>query len=526
MITLNKIRELILKQDLELENMLREYFEQSTGNNVLNIQEYKEKTKKEIEDLLNNRKIDEANVLINKYKNEFKNDISIYSIEAISLIYQEKLEEAYEVLKNGLCKDSKNVDLLYNMAYLNFLMGDIKTSIHYYLECLENNEDEELKQEIINILEQLESSNEINKEYTFIVLGINKNDDIFYKLKKESENILVLEEETGLESNKRYIENDIVTYKVNNYEDSINNLIENNDNCVIVVNDYSLEKHIRNIKDKCKIIYYTNKNLNIDKRDYINNSVNLFLENQICNISDVIITSNVSLYNCKKIIENRNNIYFMDMKSNDSFNIIYLIENQEGIFNKDIVNNLSDYINNLNIDREYDKLLYSLSIDISNYDKTIEILKYLYNQYNTEEVYKMYLSLLCQNQEYEEVVQLMLESNFCEEIFKLEVLYLNSIKNFNLVEFIAQLSIKSYFQIEKTDSRYIEYKKACYDFEICNYLESYNGYLKLLNNSENFNESPMVNRNIAYLMYSNGNEDYKKYYSKYQCITNILKQVI
>ena len=517
MITLNKIRELILKQDLELENMLRQYFEQSLNNNLLDVEAYKDKSKKQIENLLNEKRIDEAKLLIENYKQEFKGDISIYSIEAISLIYQERLEEAYTILQKGLDKDSKNVDLLYNMAYLNLLIGDISSAKYYYYECLSNSKDEKLNQEINSILKQIEESKESSKEYIFITVGINKDDQIFDKLKNESKNIVSIVHNEDLQNNKKYIDNDVTTYEVNNYENIINELIDNDDNCIIIVNDFNLEKYIRSIKDKCKIIYYTNRNLYTDKTDYINNNANLVCENLISNISDLILTYNVSVYNCKKILEDRNNIHLLNTQLDNLVDIMHLIENQDNELN------LGDYISDLNVDNEYDELLYSLSINISNYDKSVDILEYMYYKYRTEEVYKMYLYLLCINQEYDKVIQLMLDSEFCEEIFKFEILYLSNMKNYSLIDFIAYLSIKAYFKIERTNSQYIEYKRACYAFETCNYLAAYNEYLQLLNNGKYIDESPMVNRNIAYLMYSNGNENYIEYYSKYQNIIEFLK---
>ena len=526
MITLNKIRELILKQDIELENMLKQYFEQSIRKNIESIEKYKENFKKEIENLLKYNKINEANILIDKYKTEFKDDISIYSIESTSLIHQKNFEGAYELLKEGLNIDNKNVDLLYNMAYVNLLMGDTKSAGLYCSKCLENNKSEELKSKIFNILNQIENSKNKTKEYTFITLGVNKDDEIFLKLKKESKTIISIKQmNIDLECDKKYIENEIVFYEVKDYKDIIYDLVEN-DNCIVIVSDFNSEKYIRKIKDKCKVIYYTNKNLYTDKTDYINNKARLSFENQICNISDIIITNDIKVYNCKRIIENRNNIFLLDFKRDNLFDIRYLIQNKGNILNNEVIQNISDYISNLNIESEYEKLMYSISKNIFDIDKLIDILEYMYIKYNTEEVYKMYVSLLCENKEYKKVINIILNSEFCEKIFKYEILYLQKLKNYNLIDFILKLSINSFFKLETTSMDYIGYKKACYAFEIRKFNYAYNEYISLTNNSKDFNDSPMVNRNTAYLMYSKGNENYVKYYSKYKTLITDFKLTI
>ena len=98
----------ILKTDLENElNPANNEFEQ-----------YKVQVKNTIKNLISNGDYDNAKSIINEYKKIVHDDIEIYSIEAVILILEGKLEEAEKVLKHGLSKNSNNFDLLFNLGYL------------------------------------------------------------------------------------------------------------------------------------------------------------------------------------------------------------------------------------------------------------------------------------------------------------------------------------------------------------------------------------------------------------------------
>lgn len=85
------------------------------------MEEYKIKVKETISEFVNNSKLHEAKELIREYETTIKNDLEIYSIKAVILILENKLEQAEEILKQGLIIDKDNYDLLYNMAYVQQL---------------------------------------------------------------------------------------------------------------------------------------------------------------------------------------------------------------------------------------------------------------------------------------------------------------------------------------------------------------------------------------------------------------------
>ena len=50
--------------------------------------------------------------------------------------------------------------------------------------------------------------------------------------------------------------------------------------------------------------------------------------------------------------------------------------------------------------------------------------------------------------------------------------------------------------------------------------EAYNRYILVLQKGDYLSNSPLINRNMSYLLYANKNTDYEKFYSIY---TNLLK---
>lgn len=89
------------------------------NNNI--IKQYKIKVKQTISEIINNGQFLKAKELINEYEKTIKNDMEIYSMKAVIAIMEDRLDNAEEVLREGLSIDSNYYDLLYNMAYLQQL---------------------------------------------------------------------------------------------------------------------------------------------------------------------------------------------------------------------------------------------------------------------------------------------------------------------------------------------------------------------------------------------------------------------
>lgn len=517
MITLNNIRELILKQDSELENILKEYFLQSKDDNVSDDYNYKKDLENEFNLLLEKGQVQEAKKIIEDYKLRYGIDETTYSMEGIIFVTEGNLEKAYDKFYEGLEINNLNVDLLFNMAYVNLLLGNVNESRDYCNKCLLYSKDEELNNQVYDILDNL---NKVNTKdiYTFVTIGVKNDDEILKFIKKENHKIINILENKDIKLENKYDEDGITIYEVNNVSDTLGFITRNNENCVILIGNLVPTKFIKNISNESKIIYYTNNNLYTDKSNYMNNNVDIFLEKEICNISNLIITNNISVYNFKKIIEKRDNVFFIKNNDDEIFNIVNIVKNYENISEEQIVNFINKEL--VLIEDEYEKSLFAIAKEQNNMDKCISLSKYIYDNYNTEESYKMYMSLLCKSKDYLNLLDTSIKSNFCEDVYKLEIIYLYNLQKYDLVEFITYLSMRLYNNIDLSGNNHIDYKMANYTFDINAFKSSYNRYILVLENNDYLVNSPIVNRNMSYLLYANENNDYKKFYSIY---TELLK---
>lgn len=527
MVTLNQIRQLIIKQDEELEEIIFKYFYQKYPdlNNLqnkmdVNLENYKQDIKNKIQSCITQNELDEAKQLLKEYIQIDRDDISIYSMSGIINLQENNIEEANNEFIKGLKLDSTNIDLLYNMGYLNLIKGNSQEAIYYYNKCLSLTKDQELINEINEII-----NNNIDKlgleNFTIITFGIEKDDNIFNQLKDCKNNIInILEKEECIYDNK-YEDNGILMYEVNpeKSNDIIEYLIRRNENCIILGKDAKKLDYVKTINNNIKTVYYTNKNYHKDKINYLNN-IYIYLETQICNTCDFIITDDIDIYNYKKIIERRENIYLVN-EIDARFTIKHMLKNfitiEGNIHN--IFRELSE-----TIEDEYEKSKYIIASEYNDVKKCTEIVKFIYEKYNTYDIYNMYLALLNQSQNYSDLIKVAIKSEYCEEIYKCELLYLNSLEKYDLIDFIININIKNYKGVEYTSKSDLNYKLALYNFEINRFKVALEQYNEIINNNSILAKSVLVNRNIGYLMYVDENEEYEKHYDYYEEFIEGLKE--
>ncbi len=85
----------------------------------------KTKAKNNINVLISNGLFTEAKKYLQEYKEIFKDDIEVYSIESILLILEGRIEDAKGLISEGLTKECSNFDLIYNLGYLYEINNDI-----------------------------------------------------------------------------------------------------------------------------------------------------------------------------------------------------------------------------------------------------------------------------------------------------------------------------------------------------------------------------------------------------------------
>ena len=519
MVTLTKIRELILNQEQELEKLIFEYFSQgnisnsfncnNTTDTSFNIEDKKNDLKNSIESMISKGDLDNAKKLLNEYEELIGRDISYYSISGVISLNENKIEDAFESFSKGLELDTTDADLLYNMGYLNLAIGNNRESLNYYSECIKYANDNDLICEVNNIIQNLQDK----IQYTLITLDLKKEE--ITNLNDENK-VICLIENNNIKYENKYDENGITVCELNEnkYTDMIDYLVRRNENCVILFNDLNKFEIIQEFKDKAKIAYYPNKNYYTDKSDYLNNNMNIYIEKEVCNSCDFILTDNISIYNAKKIIERRDNVYLLEKNIGQGFSLDYVLANIDNINIEELENRLKEYLKG--IDDRYTKALYLIAAESNNLQNSIEVAKIINDEYKTEEAYLIYMNLLNQAKEYNNLLVEAINNPYLDEAYKAEIIYLNAIQNTDLISFIINIATKNYKMVDLASSDEMNYKLALYNFELNKFDESLNKYIELQNTDSNLVNSPLVNRNTGYLLYASGNENYEKFYDVYR----------
>ncbi len=139
--------------------------------------------KNEIQQLINEGKMDQAEKLISQYEEIIKDDIEIISMKAVMLIMFNKLEEAKNILHRGLSLDKNNPDILFNLAYVYEINEQYDEAYEYYLRAKNNSEDSEFISNVDSIINNLKESFNLNLENkksnvktSIIILTYNKLD--------------------------------------------------------------------------------------------------------------------------------------------------------------------------------------------------------------------------------------------------------------------------------------------------------------------------------------------------------------
>lgn len=116
-----KVDEFVLELEEQYKNMWKNYY----NDNL------KKQIKRDIEEKIRNGQLEDAGISIIEYEKIVKNDLEIYSMKAIIEIMNNNLQYAEEILKEGLNIDSENYDLLYNMSYLQEILGNFELSFYF-----------------------------------------------------------------------------------------------------------------------------------------------------------------------------------------------------------------------------------------------------------------------------------------------------------------------------------------------------------------------------------------------------------
>ncbi len=463
--------------------------------------------KNKIENFINANYLINAKSYLQKYEELFSKDVSYFSMKGVIAIRENNLSEAVDSFLKAFEIDNSNVDVLYNMGYLNVLLGNLQDALYFYNRCIALSDDNDLIQEVISIKNDIE--NTLNEKlYTFVMVNIDKDDSIFNSVNNKKNSIIRLSEKQDIEKANIYMDNNIKVYDINREEINIiiEYIIRNNDDVVLIFNDYNKYDNVMNFKDRVKIIYYSEANYYID---YMDRNYSLFVEKQACENVDFIVTKDIKVYNYKKIIEGRNNVFFIDKNVNNTFTL-------DCILNNKINYNIDSYL--VNLDEESEKFSYLIGLYINDDKEKFDLSEYIYNNFNNEEAYNIYLSLIIKQKDYIKLKQVIIGSCYCDEIYKAEVIYWFNKKERELLEFIVNISMKNFVLADVYSKNYTDYVVALLNFESSKYDYAYKLYHNIIQQSDKFIDSPLFNRNVSCLMYLNKNDYYREYFIKYENI--------
>lgn len=115
----------------------------------------KKQLKDNIQQLVDNGDLKEAKQLIEQYKNIAKDDVEVYSMDAIILIMEGKIEQAEQVLREGLSIDGDNFDLNYNLGYTYEKAEKFNLALECYEKARSSCNDEKLKEQINSTINEI-----------------------------------------------------------------------------------------------------------------------------------------------------------------------------------------------------------------------------------------------------------------------------------------------------------------------------------------------------------------------------------
>ncbi len=111
--------------------------------------------KKELKQLIQKGKTNEALQVFNKNIELLQLDIEMYSIAAVILISQMKIKEAEEIILNGLKVDPRNFDLLFNLGYVYELKGELFQAWNLFRQAEYYAETSSQKRDLENVIREL-----------------------------------------------------------------------------------------------------------------------------------------------------------------------------------------------------------------------------------------------------------------------------------------------------------------------------------------------------------------------------------
>lgn len=184
---LDMLKELLKQENLveELEELKNDISRSSSTiiHNNEELEIYKTEIKENIQKLVESGMLEESKKLIEEYEKIVKDDIDIFSIKGVIAMIEGNIEEAEKILLEGLQRNNKNFDILYNLGYLYQFKNNDELSAKYYIESLKYSIDDKVADDIHKILRELNISEDLKKQ--IINKPARSSDELIYNGKEK-----------------------------------------------------------------------------------------------------------------------------------------------------------------------------------------------------------------------------------------------------------------------------------------------------------------------------------------------------
>ncbi|TKC17041.1 glycosyltransferase family 2 protein [Robertmurraya kyonggiensis] len=146
---------------------------------------YKQKVKKSLQDLINIGDLRQALNIISQYEQIIRDDVDIISMKSIIYIETGEIELAEELLFDAIRRNIISSDIFYNLAYIFHTKGENEQAVIFYKKSFETTSDLSLKKDINKILQSLNLNPLKIYKYRFSVVIPTRNsaDTLKYTIK-------------------------------------------------------------------------------------------------------------------------------------------------------------------------------------------------------------------------------------------------------------------------------------------------------------------------------------------------------
>lgn len=134
--------------------------------------------KENIQVLIENNQLNDADILVDEYFKISNNDIEAYSMKSVILMLKGQIDEAEELLLSALNYNNNDFDLNYNLGYIYYNKKQYELGLQYYIKAYITTNDKEIRKNIKQIIKEMLSELNLSEDVEeFLKMNIIKSQD-------------------------------------------------------------------------------------------------------------------------------------------------------------------------------------------------------------------------------------------------------------------------------------------------------------------------------------------------------------